>query len=201
MFCKNCGSEIEEGIKFCPSCGTAVEEPSGDTVQEEAGTAYPVSAVEEAGTGESAGEESSYRESGSQDNYGGQEYAGPDYGQGAAVLSGGTNRNIALCIIFSIITCGIYGIYWMYVLNEELNAISGDVNATSGGMVILFTFLTCGIYSWYWYYKMGEKVDYIRGKQGLQPGSYPVLFLILGIFGLGIVNYALMQDSINKIAA
>ncbi len=48
---------------------------------------------------------------------------------------------------------------------------------------------------------MGEKVDYIREKQGLNPGSSQILFLILGIFGLGIVNYALMQDAINKTAA
>ena len=25
MFCKNCGNEINEGIKFCPNCGNAIE--------------------------------------------------------------------------------------------------------------------------------------------------------------------------------
>ena len=29
------------------------------------------------------------------------------------------NRNIALCIIFSIITFGIYGIYWFICLTNE----------------------------------------------------------------------------------
>ena len=29
-------------------------------------------------------------------------------------------RNIALCIIFTLLTCGIYGIYWMIVLNDEM---------------------------------------------------------------------------------
>ncbi len=41
-YCKNCGTEIEDGVKFCPSCGTATgegdHEPSGksfaDTVVE-----------------------------------------------------------------------------------------------------------------------------------------------------------------------
>lgn len=32
-YCKNCGTEIEDGVKFCPSCGTATDEgahePSG----------------------------------------------------------------------------------------------------------------------------------------------------------------------------
>lgn len=24
MFCKNCGKEIEENVKFCPYCGTQI---------------------------------------------------------------------------------------------------------------------------------------------------------------------------------
>ena len=31
-------------------------------------------------------------------------------------------REIALCIIFTLLTCGIYGIYWMIVLNDEVNS-------------------------------------------------------------------------------
>lgn len=34
MFCKNCGKELEEGIKFCPKCGTAVDSVV-DNIQEE----------------------------------------------------------------------------------------------------------------------------------------------------------------------
>lgn len=35
MFCKNCGKEIEENVKFCSSCGTAVENntPADTTAQ------------------------------------------------------------------------------------------------------------------------------------------------------------------------
>ena len=103
-------------------------------------------------------------------------------------------RNIALCIVLTIITCGIYGIFWMIRLNDEINELSGEPYATSGGMVFLFTLITCGIYGLYWYYKMGQRADRIQG----QSGSTAILYLILGIFGLGIINYALMQDVINK---
>ncbi len=200
MFCSNCGSEIEEGVKFCPSCGAAVEVSSEDTVQEETGYAYPAAVAEE-GRDDGAYEQGSESQESGGQTYGNQDYGNQAYGTGTFNMRGGTNRNIALCIIFSIITCDIYGLYWMYMLNEELNSITGETNGTSGGLVILFSILTCGIYTWYWYYKMGEKVDYIREKQGLNPGSSQILFLILGIFGLGIVNYALMQDAINKTAA
>ena len=32
-----------------------------------------------------------------------------------------TKRNIALCIIFSLLTCGIYALYWFVKLTDELN--------------------------------------------------------------------------------
>ena len=76
--------------------------------------------------------------------------------------------------------------------------MSDEPNATSGGLVILFTIITCGIYSWYWLYKMGDRCDIIKQKMGRPASSSAVLYLILGIFGLGIVSHALMQDTINN---
>ena len=66
-------------------------------------------------------------------------------------------REIALCIIFSLLTCGIYGIYWMY--------------------------------------KMGERLDRVTGKS-----NTGILYIVLTFLGLGIVSYALMQDTLNNYA-
>lgn len=107
-------------------------------------------------------------------------------------------RSIVVCILLSIVTCGIYGIYWMIKLNDELNASAGKPNATSGGMVFLFTLITCGIYGYFWYYKMGENVDAIKTSKGLVSSNTGIIYLVLGLFGLGIVNYCLMQDTLNK---
>ena len=108
-------------------------------------------------------------------------------------------RDIATCIIFSIVTCGIYGIYWFIVLNDDINRISGDTAAPSGGMAFLLTLITCGIYGFYWMYKMGDKLDSVYMQRGASSDSRGVLYLILGILGLGIVSYSLMQDSLNKL--
>lgn len=102
------------------------------------------------------------------------------------------NRNIVLCIILSILTCGIYGWYWITQLNNDMCALTPeDSYQTSGVKVVVFSLLTCGIYSWYWLYKMGQKMDQIK------PGNHAILFLALGIFGLGIINYCIMQGEIN----
>ncbi len=34
MYCKNCGTELEEGQKFCPNCGTPVNSETNDTSYE-----------------------------------------------------------------------------------------------------------------------------------------------------------------------
>ena len=108
-------------------------------------------------------------------------------------------RSVALCIVFTIFTCGIYGIYWCIKLNDETNAIINAPAETSGGMVILFTILTCGIYGVYWAYKQGDKLNYARMSRGYPSSSLSILYLVLDIFGLGIVAYALMQNEINTL--
>ena len=68
-------------------------------------------------------------------------------------------RNIALCIVFSIITFGIYALYWFVCLTNDANQESGQTDATSGGVALLLTIVTCNIYGWFWAYKMGEKIQ------------------------------------------
>lgn len=103
-------------------------------------------------------------------------------------------RNIALCIIFSLITCGIYGIYWFIKMTNESNQVAKSTTA-SGGLAFLFTLLTMGIYSFYWSYKMGVKMDEVNGGS-----SSGVVYLLLNLFGLGIITYCLIQSELNKVA-
>lgn len=109
-------------------------------------------------------------------------------------------RNIAVCIVLTLVTCGIYGIYWIVCLTNDVNTVSGDVNGTSGGMVVLLMIVTCGIYGIYWAYKQGEKLDFTKNNRGIPSSNSGVLYLILQIFGFGIIAYALMQNELNKLA-
>lgn len=110
-------------------------------------------------------------------------------------------RNIAVCIILSLVTCGIYGIYWMVCMANDLNTAAETPNDTSGGMVFLLSLITCGIYAFYWLYKAGGKLESAQQKRGLPSSNNGVLYLILAILGLGIVNYCLIQNELNKLAA
>lgn len=108
-------------------------------------------------------------------------------------------RNIVVCILLSIITCGLYGIYWFICLTDDANTAAGE-QGTSGALAFIFSLITCGIYFLIWTYKQGEKIDNAKTKRGMAGGSSGVLYLILSIFGLSIVAYALMQNELNKLA-
>ena len=124
-------------------------------------------------------------------------YTGTVYG-----AAGGTkNRSIGVCILLSIVTCGIYGIIWLVQMVDELNAAAGETNATSGIMVFLLSLVTCNIYSWYWFYKAGELVNRASGAHGgTQDQNRGILYLILSIIGFNIISMALIQDELNKLA-
>jgi hypothetical protein len=126
-----------------------------------------------------------------------QPYDAPNGGKG---ISFG-QRNIAVAIVLSIVTCGIYGIVWLVDMANQINEVSGDPNGTSGGMVVLLSIVTCGIYMFYWLYKTGENLHKAKMQRGIYSDSNSgILYLVLAIFGLAIVSYALIQNELNKIA-
>ncbi|WP_130863546.1 DUF4234 domain-containing protein [Bacilliculturomica massiliensis] len=109
-------------------------------------------------------------------------------------------RNIALCIVFSIITCGIYGLYWLACLADDTNRASSRTNETSGVLVVVFSIITCNIYHIYWCYKAGEKIDEARQMRGLAAKNSGIVYLLLTLFGLSVVSWALLQNELNEIA-
>lgn len=108
-------------------------------------------------------------------------------------------RNIALCVVLSIVTFGIYGIYWFVQLNNNVNELANPPKKTSGGVAFLLTLVTCGIYGLFWAYKMGSLLDEASVSGGKPAQNRAVIYLVLQILGLGIVAWCLMQSGINAL--
>lgn len=107
-------------------------------------------------------------------------------------------RSIPLCIFLTIVTCGLYNLYWFYCVVNELNAAVDDHTTPNGGTVILLSLVTCGIYSIYYWYKAGEKVDELKDMHDEYASNTNVLFLIVSLLGFGIVNLILTQQELNR---
>ena len=109
-------------------------------------------------------------------------------------------RNLVTEIILTIVTCGIYGIIWFINLTDDAKAAANDTKMQSGGIAFLLTLVTCGIYGIYWAYQMGKLINQARINRGMPEDDKSVLYLVLQLLGLGIVDYALMQNDLNQMA-
>lgn len=107
-------------------------------------------------------------------------------------------KNVAICVILTIITCGLYGLYWIATLQDSLSVITEDDEAAKGSTIVLLTIITCGIYGLYWSYMAGKKIDQKRIESGCSSNELGILYLLLSLFGLSIVTLALMQNELNK---
>lgn len=181
MNCKLCGSPLNPNAKFCEFCGAKIEAEA--PIMEEPVVEETVVEAEEVPAPYTPPVQDTYSEP--KKSYSGQYYS---------ANNGIGPRNIILAVVLYFVTCGLYGIYWMIKINDEVNELAGESGATSGGLVFLFSLITCGIYGLYWMYKMGERCDTIKGSSG----STGILYLILALLGFGIINYCLMQDTVNK---
>lgn len=186
-YCQQCGAQLEDEMKFCVYCGANMEDDAHSQREQNPWNNYNSANQTE----QQNVQNGNYQNNSYQDNPGG-------YGQTSG-SSGGNGyrierRSIPLSIILTIVTCGIYGIYWIIKLNDEVNQFAGEPNATSSGMVILLSIITCGIYEFYWLYKMGERGDKIKGVHS----SSGIIYLVIAILGWSIIDLCLIQDTINK---
>ena len=112
-------------------------------------------------------------------------------------------RSPVLVLLFSLITCGIYYLYWYVVTTNEIEheLKHPDGSCKSGGMTILFMIITCGIYTFYWWFKQGKRTAQLQQERNLVVSDNSVIYLVLCFFGIGsIINTILLQSSLNKIA-
>ncbi len=107
-------------------------------------------------------------------------------------------KNIALYVILSLVTGGIFMLYWLVTLTDDTNTIAGE-DGPSGVMALVLTIVTCGIYGLYWAYKRGELIDKAHQNRGEAASNGGILYLILYIFG-GVIAIALIQNEVNKFA-
>lgn len=105
-------------------------------------------------------------------------------------------RNIAISILLTIFTLGIYGIYWMYLIVKNIHVLQ---KKDDGCLVEMLCLIFVPFYSLYWWYTRGESVKKEFKKQNYVVAGNGTIYLILGIFGLNIVSMAIIQNDFNSL--
>lgn len=108
------------------------------------------------------------------------------------------DRTLVEYILLSILTCGIYGYYFLYTMAQDANVVcAGDGKSTPGLLqFILLSMVTCGIYGWYWYYSLGNRLAENAPRYGMnfsENGTTVLLWLILGAWLCGLGQFVAMH--------
>lgn len=108
-------------------------------------------------------------------------------------------RSIVTGILITLITCGIYGLYWQFKQMATLNAWLGR-NEYSFWLWFFLCILTCGIFGLYYEYKMACGINEIQTDKGMYADqNLPIICVALALFGVGIASLAIQQYQINKL--
>lgn len=108
------------------------------------------------------------------------------------------NRSIAMVILLTIVTCGIYGWVWYYQTTTEVNMSLGEND--NALFELLLIFITCGLYGFYWFYKYNQRLVRLGQTMGLTLSDNALIYILLCVFGLGIVSIGIMQNQLNEVA-
>lgn len=103
-------------------------------------------------------------------------------------------RNIVTCILLTLITCGIYGIYWFIMLAKESVSVKDPADSGILEIVLMLFIPFLGVFL------CEKKLAEGCVAKGIAHTDNSVLYLILGLLGLGIVSVCMIQNDLNKLA-
>ncbi|GEM_PF-2562506 len=111
-------------------------------------------------------------------------------------------RGVIACTLLSIVTCGLFAIYWAYAISGDaaglrrVHALPPSENTP--GRTLLLTLLTCGLY---WFYAAGEELDDLEQLLGGKPerNNWGLIYLLLCCVGMFPPAFILMQLQLNSL--
>jgi len=105
-----------------------------------------------------------------------------------------TKRSIVMVVVYTLITAGLYEIYWLVKTKRELVA-QGAVIPTSWLLIVPFVNL-------YWRWKWAEGVEYVTHGRSSAATNFLLVFLpgyLLPIVGAAL-GAAVIQSTLNDAA-
>ena len=204
--CPSCGAGNVEGTRFCVKCGTTLPtapgpeswRQSGDLGQQQQPSGGTPSGGFAPGSQPSGYSTPDPYAPAAQSSWSQQPQAMQPGYNAAGLFAIGEKREPMMVVLFTLLTCGFYGWYWLYTSITEIKNALGreDINP---GMELVLGIVTCGIYMIYLFYKYPQLMLEMQDRAGRPRNDISMMSLLLAIFGLGIVSIAIMQSELNNI--
>jgi hypothetical protein len=115
-------------------------------------------------------------------------------------------RSPVKVLLLTLLTCGIYYLYWVYETSKEVEGFLGEKDVPPVVHLLLFI-VTGTLYGFFWDYWIAQKLVKMQRRVGVPEKDNTVLYLALDILGagpvagLGIVVPLLQQSDLNEVYA
>lgn len=109
--------------------------------------------------------------------------------------------NIPLYLILTILTCGVFNLYWNYRQMVACNDLLRR-DEFSFWIWFLLSIITCGIYHIFYQYKMSRAILEIQRARNRELfDNLPLISVVVTIIGLPFVVDCIHQHEINKLVS
>ena len=105
-------------------------------------------------------------------------------------------RNVAVSVILSVLTLGIYANFWAYRLIQNTYILK---KKRYGAVFELLGLLFVPLYAYYWWYSRGRYVKKCFAEYGQKACFGGAGYLMLALFGMPLVSMAIMQHDFNAL--
>lgn len=110
----------------------------------------------------------------------------------------GENRSLIICFLLSIVSLGLFNIYWAYTVSYEVKEVIDEAKLNPL-FEALGAILTLTLYLVYWSYKYEKYIVKISKEQGIPCKDYGLLLAIFSIPILFPISMMIMQKQLNNL--
>ena len=107
-----------------------------------------------------------------------------------------TKRSVASVVLLTIITCGIYGVWWTWVTCKAMQE-QGKITRIPPVLTVLMMLFYSGVGGALLGLDADDNLNAIKEMHGMPKTDNKVLWIILGVI-IPIVVMALVQNEINQ---
>lgn len=124
-------------------------------------------------------------------------YSVPNQGNGYAPYAV-RDHSVILYIVLYFVTCGFFGLYWLYQSAKDVDALAAANNKPKGVdpvLALILDIVTCGLFKIYFFWKEGMVLNSVTESRN---NDQAILLCILGII-CPVAAFAILQDQINSV--